>query len=98
MFLFIFGKPKAFEKNKKHLSFFKKNANLAEIIYILKTAGTNQIPGFVQIRDKNFALVALFNARSLLRSLKTTRWAALGERIAQEVANLPYGQLKQIKI
>lgn len=67
-------------------------------MYILKTKGTNKIPDFIQIRDKDFALMAHINVKHIAAGLEKLSIKNLPKTIIEDLESLPYGVIKKLEI
>jgi len=65
-------------------------------MYILKTKGTNKIPDFIQIRDKDFALIAHIRANNIKSGLSALDIPETENTLVQQIKALPYGIIKKI--
>lgn len=66
-------------------------------MYILKTKGTSKIPDYVQVRDKDFSLIAQFKAKCPERALFTNELSKLTPQIKELIASSNYGVLIKIE-
>ena len=63
------------------------------MLYILKIKGTNKIPDFVQIRDKEMTLIAYFRLNQVPQGLKKNGLEHMTEQITSLLENIPYGKI-----
>ena len=63
------------------------------MLYILKIKGTNKIPDFVQIRDKNMTLVAYFRLSQVKQGLKKNKLKHETDKITTLLETMPYGKI-----
>ena len=63
------------------------------MLYILKIKGTDKIPDFVQIRDKEMTLVAYFRLNQILQGLKKNRLKDEIKGITSLLEEIPYGKI-----
>ena len=61
--------------------------------YILKIKGTDKIPDFVQIRDKNMTLIAYFRLSQIEIGLKKNGLINDIEVITNILQQIPYGKI-----
>ncbi len=61
--------------------------------YILKIKGTDKIPDFVQIRDKNMTLIAYFRLSQIEIGLKKNGLINDIEGITNILQQIPYGKI-----
>ena len=66
-------------------------------MYILKTKGTTKVPDYIQLRDKDFVLVAHFSAKNYKKSIDQLT-VENKDVIANVIEALPFGELKKIEI
>jgi hypothetical protein len=67
-------------------------------IYILKIQGTKKIPDYVQIRDKDFTLIAYFKISNPKRALARCSLADRMDEIMQIATTLPYGKMEKLEL
>ena len=67
-------------------------------MYIIKVKGKAKIPDYIQLRDRNFVLIAYFRADKPMKKLE--KYGLEGKEIAlQNVINdLPFGKLQKLEI
>lgn len=67
-------------------------------MYIIKVKGKAKIPDYIQLRDRNFVLIAYFRADRPMKKLE--KYGLEGKEIAlQSVINdLPFGKLQKLEI
>ena len=63
------------------------------MIYILKIKGTDKIPDFVQIRDKNMSLKAYFRLDQQERGLMKNKLEKHKNEIMELINKIPYGKI-----
>lgn len=63
------------------------------MLYILKIKGTNKIPDFVQIRDKEMTLVAYFRLSQMEQGLKKNGLENDLKGIGNLLEKIPYGKI-----
>ncbi len=67
-------------------------------MYIFKIKGKVKIPDYVQIRDDNFTLLAYFRSDRPERALAKCGLADKEAEIRKVIEELPYGQIKKLKL
>ena len=67
-------------------------------MYIIKVKGKAKIPDYIQLRDKDFVLVAYFRADRPLKNLD--RYGLDGKEVELEqlIAQLPFGKLQPLAL
>ncbi len=65
------------------------------MLYILKIKGTDKIPDFVQIRDKEMTLVAYFRLSQIEQGLKKNGLEDNIEEISALLEDMPYGKIQK---
>ena len=67
-------------------------------MYIIKVKGKAKIPDYIQLRDRNFVLIAYFRADKPMKKLE--KYGLEGKEMAlQSVINdLPFGKLQKLEI
>lgn len=63
------------------------------MLYILKIKGTDTIPDFVQIRDKEMTLIAYFRLNQITQGLKKNGLANDTKGITVLLEDIPYGKI-----
>jgi hypothetical protein len=67
-------------------------------MYILKIQGTKKIPDYIQIRDEDFTLLAYFRINDPKRALTRCNLIGQIDKILKISAELPYGQIRELKL
>jgi len=65
--------------------------------YFLKTKGTLEIPDYLQIRDKDFQLIAHCTVKNALRTIKKHDIKLKVEDDSDFIESLPFGKLTKIE-
>ena len=65
-------------------------------MFIIKIKGKSKIPDYVQIRDKNYTLIAYFRADRPEKHLEKAGLADYQEYIMELVSKLPFGILTNL--
>tara|TARA_B100001142_G_scaffold316429_1_gene356209 strand:+ start:369 stop:584 length:216 start_codon:yes stop_codon:yes gene_type:complete len=65
------------------------------VLYILKIKGTDKIPDFVQIRDKEMTLVAYFRLSQIEQGLKKNGLEDNTKEISALLEDMPYGKIQK---
>jgi len=65
-------------------------------MYIIKVKGKTKIPDYVQIRDKNYTLLAYFRADRPEKALQKCGLAENMEEIKEIIENLPFGKMQKL--
>jgi len=65
--------------------------------YFLKTKGTIEIPDYLQIRDKDFQLIAHCTVKNAPITIKKHRINIKHENIVEFIKELPFGKLIKIE-
>lgn len=67
-------------------------------MYIIKVKGKAKIPDYIQLRDRDFVLIAYFRADKPMKKLE--KYGLEGKEMAlQNVINdLPFGKLQKLEI
>jgi hypothetical protein len=63
------------------------------VLYILKIKGTDTIPDFVQIRDKEMTLIAYFRLNQITQGLKKNGLENDTKGITVLLEDIPYGKI-----
>ncbi len=63
------------------------------MLYILKIKGTDTIPDFVQIRDKEMTLIAYFRLNQITLGLKKNGLENDSQGITTLLEDIPYGKI-----
>ncbi len=63
------------------------------MLYILKIKGTDTIPDFVQIRDKEMTLIAYFRLNQITQGLKKNGLENDTKGITVLLEDIPYGKI-----
>jgi hypothetical protein len=66
-------------------------------VYIIKIQGKAKIPDYIQLRDKDFVLVAYFRADRELKNLEKYGLAGKEEFLSKLIAELPFGKLQALE-
>ena len=65
-------------------------------MYILKIQGTGKIPDYIQIRDKDFTLIAYFRINNPNTALTRCNLYHRLDEILQIARNLEYGKIQKL--
>jgi hypothetical protein len=66
-------------------------------MYILKIKGKAKIPDYVQIRDKDFTLVAYFRADKVNEKIKQLNNLNIdGDKLSLIIKNIEYGKIMKL--
>ena len=65
-------------------------------MYIIKVNGKTKIPDYVQIRDKNFTLLAYFRADRPEKALQKCGMEDKIEEIKKIIEELPFGKMQKL--
>jgi len=76
---------------------WKELINL-KAMYIIKVKGKAKIPDYIQIRDKNFVLVAYFRTDRPLKRMDKFGLGGKDEELKLLISSLPYGKLKKLEL
>jgi len=63
------------------------------VLYILKIKGTDKIPDFVQIRDKEMTLIAYFRLNQITQGLHKNGLKDETNGITALLEEIPYGKI-----
>ena len=66
-------------------------------MYIIKIQGKAKIPDYIQLRDKDFVLVAYFRADRELKNLEKYGLEGQEEYLSKLIAELPFGKLQALE-
>jgi hypothetical protein len=66
-------------------------------VYIIKIQGKAKIPDYIQLRDKDFVLVAYFRADRELKNLEKYGLEGQEEYLSKLIAELPFGKLQALE-
>jgi hypothetical protein len=66
-------------------------------MYIIKIQGTDKIPDYIQIRDKNFFLIAYFKVTNPKTALARCNLLHKMDEILQLAGGLEYGQIQKLE-
>ncbi len=67
------------------------------MLYILKIKGTESIPDFVQIRDKEMKLIAYFRLSQKEMGLKKNNLEEDSQEIIKILEKIPFGKIYKLK-
>ena len=67
-------------------------------IYLLKIQGTEKIPDYIQIRDKDFTLIAYFRMNNPKRALTLCNLLNKMEEILRVAEKLTYGKMQKLEL
>jgi hypothetical protein len=67
-------------------------------VYIIKIKGKAKIPDYIQLRDKDFVLVAYFRADRELKNLEKYGLGGKEEALAKLISELPFGKLQALEL
>jgi len=67
-------------------------------MYIIKVKGKAKIPDYIQLRDKNFVLIAYFRADRPLKNME--KFGLEGKEVELEKLSqeLPFGKLRELAL
>lgn len=65
-------------------------------MYILKIKGTEKIPDFVQIRDKEMTLIAYFRLSQVEKGIQKNNLNDYKTTIIETLKKLPFGKVKRL--
>lgn len=65
---------------------------------LLKIQGTQKIPDYIQIRDKDFNLIAYFRMNNPKRALTLCNLLNKMEEILQAAEKLTYGKVQKLEL
>lgn len=69
-----------------------------EEMYIIKVKGKAKIPDYIQIRDKDFVLVAYFRTDRPLKRMDKFGLEGKDEELKSLIKGLPYGKLQKLEL
>ena len=67
-------------------------------MYIIKVKGKAKIPDYIQIRDKNFVLVAYFRTDRPLKRMDKFGLEGKDEELKALIERLPYGKIQKLEL
>lgn len=67
-------------------------------IYLLKIQGAHKIPDYIQIRDKDFTLIAYFRMNNPKRALTVCNLLNKMEEILRFAEKLTYGKMQKLEL
>jgi hypothetical protein len=67
-------------------------------VYIIKIKGKAKIPDYIQLRDKDFVLVAYFRADRELKNLDKYGLSGKEEALANLISEMPFGKLQALEL
>ncbi|MDH5608680.1 MAG: fructose-6-phosphate aldolase [Cyclobacteriaceae bacterium] len=67
-------------------------------MYIIKVKGKAKIPDYIQLRDRNFVLVAYFRADRPLKKMEKYGLGGKEKELREIIDSLPYGKLQPLEI
>ena len=67
-------------------------------MYIIKVKGKAKIPDYIQIRDKNFVLVAYFRADRPMKNIEKFGWEGKEAALEELIRDLPFGKLQKLEL
>ena len=67
-------------------------------MYIIKIKGKAKIPDYIQLRDKDFVLVAYFRADRELKNLDKYGLGGKEDALAKLISELPFGKLQALEL
>ncbi len=67
-------------------------------MYIIKIKGKAKIPDYIQLRDKDFVLVAYFRADRELKNLDKYGLSGKEEALAKLISEMPFGKLQALEL
>ena len=66
-------------------------------MYIIRIQGTKKIPDYIQIRDKDFTLIAYFRSNNPVRALTRCNLIDKMDEILAIASQLPYGEMRKLE-
>ena len=66
-------------------------------MYIIRIQGTKKIPDYIQIRDKDFTLIAYFRSNNPVRALTRINLIDKMDEILAIASQLPYGEMRKLE-
>ena len=66
--------------------------------YIIKIKGTDKIPNFVQIRDKEMSLIAYFRLDQIKKGVKKNKLDIDSEKLKKILEKINFGKIEKIEI
>jgi hypothetical protein len=66
-------------------------------MYIIRIQGTKKIPDYIQIRDKDFTLIAYFRLNNPRRALARCNLLDKMDEILEFASHLPYGEMRKLE-
>jgi hypothetical protein len=67
-------------------------------VSIIKIKGKAKIPDYIQLRDKDFVLVAYFRADRELKNLDKYGLSGKEEALAKLISEMPFGKLQALEL
>lgn len=67
-------------------------------MYIIKIKGKAKIPDYIQLRDKDFVLIAYFRADRELRNMEKYGLGGKEAELERLIAELPFGKLQPLNL
>lgn len=67
-------------------------------MYIIKIKGKAKIPDYVQLRDRNFTLIAYFRADRPERALEKCGLTDKSQQILDKVNEIPFGKMVKLEL
>ena len=67
-------------------------------VYIIKVKGKAKIPDYVQLRDKDFVLIAYFRADRELRNMEKYGLGGKEAELQKLISGMPFGKLQPLNL
>ena len=65
-------------------------------MYIIKVKGKAKIPDYIQLRDKNFVLIAYFRADRPLKNMEKYGLEGKEMQLEKLIVELPFGKIQEL--
>ena len=66
--------------------------------YIIKIKGTDKIPNFVQIRDKEMSLIAYFRLDQIKKGIEKNKIDIDSEKLKKILEKMKFGKIEKLEI
>ena len=67
-------------------------------MYIIKVKGKSKIPDYIQIRDKDFVLIAYFRVDRYSQRIEKLGFKGKDEKLKEIIHSLPYGKIQKLNL